>query len=478
MKRKLLFILLIIFTIITYSQVEINKVYDNFDGELFANDIFETDTGFICVGCHLGTLIDDKSIVIFIDSLGNISSYKYFDNDTMTIQIYHTKKLDNGNYLSIGRAENDSIKSNLLLIFDNQFNIIREKYLNIVSNDSLFYEVSDVTIDYDGGLIFVGSTNINNSTTYADEHWHIFLYKTDSDGNLLWRKTFDNPNSEVSVYGFGIKKLFGHGYLISAHSYNNSNRAWLTLKIDNNYENPEYKYYGIFGYITGMMATSDSCIVLTGSEVQYNISFTTYNKTRILKFDSNLNIVIDKLCGKTSQYSGWSKPTELCSGNYMFVETTEYSSTYYKTSNDCIELLEFEIPVPDSILRECHVFNFTETNSNEIVSCGQYFGFNEQLLWITKIDSISDFATCNASNDIPIMETKLIKYKIYPNPTNRILYIDIENLQKTQIISLNGEIIGTYKDINIIDLSNYRKGLYIIKIITSIGIVNDKVIVN
>ena len=74
-----------------------------------------------------------------------------------------------------------------------------------------------------------------------------------------------------------------------------------------------------------------------------------------------------------------------------------------------------------------------------------------------------------------INETLSFLPLIYPNPTNDIINIQIaENIEKIVIFDVNGEKITETKSINI-DLSEQKKGLYLVKIITGNRILTKKV---
>jgi len=65
---------------------------------------------------------------------------------------------------------------------------------------------------------------------------------------------------------------------------------------------------------------------------------------------------------------------------------------------------------------------------------------------------------------------------IYPNPTNGIVKIEIENLRKTEVFNAAGTIIQEQKDKSLIDLRKHSKGIYFIRIITDKEIRIEKII--
>jgi len=70
--------------------------------------------------------------------------------------------------------------------------------------------------------------------------------------------------------------------------------------------------------------------------------------------------------------------------------------------------------------------------------------------------------------------------QIFPNPTKDILYIKGESINNVSITSLEGKLILSKTDVNSnyleIDLSNYAKGIYLVKIMTNKGEKIEKLI--
>ena len=66
--------------------------------------------------------------------------------------------------------------------------------------------------------------------------------------------------------------------------------------------------------------------------------------------------------------------------------------------------------------------------------------------------------------------------KIYPNPTNGIVKTDLEGLKKIEVINAAGTKIQEQKNKSFIDLREYSKGIYFIKVITDKEIRIEKVV--
>lgn len=75
------------------------------------------------------------------------------------------------------------------------------------------------------------------------------------------------------------------------------------------------------------------------------------------------------------------------------------------------------------------------------------------------------------------IEKKTAENKIiYPNPTDGIVTIDIENIRKIEVINSSGTKIQATEGKSIVDLRNAAKGVYYFKIITDKEVRIEKVV--
>ncbi|RLD65109.1 MAG: hypothetical protein DRI84_07515 [Bacteroidetes bacterium] len=90
---------------------------------------------------------------------------------------------------------------------------------------------------------------------------------------------------------------------------------------------------------------------------------------------------------------------------------------------------------------------------------------SSQLYYVIEYDSTT--TSINTPEDV--------EYKIYPNPTNRILNIEGADIERVEIIDQSGRSI-TYTDSFVIDLVDYAKGTYFVKIISTDKIITKIII--
>jgi PKD repeat protein len=112
--------------------------------------------------------------------------------------------------------------------------------------------------------------------------------------------------------------------------------------------------------------------------------------------------------------------------------------------------------------------------------------------WVAVTDqnncSNSDTITIEVQKSIGIPEES-ITYKIFPNPTSDKIYIRSDNSENKQIelfvVNLNGQVLyhdsvdlNSQNNIHQIDISNYKKGVYLLKVTGSSGTFTNRIIKN
>lgn len=79
---------------------------------------------------------------------------------------------------------------------------------------------------------------------------------------------------------------------------------------------------------------------------------------------------------------------------------------------------------------------------------------------------------------VRVAETKDIQLSVYPNPVRNILYIkagDGVNVNKVEVMDLLGKVTAIQESTEYVDMSNFKAGIYMVRITTDNGIVTKKV---
>ena len=76
---------------------------------------------------------------------------------------------------------------------------------------------------------------------------------------------------------------------------------------------------------------------------------------------------------------------------------------------------------------------------------------------------------------IGVEENNVMPIEVYPNPTDGVICIDVEGLEKIEVYSITGQFIKEFKN-NEIDITNQDAGTYLLKVFTSSGWVAKQII--
>jgi hypothetical protein len=277
------FTIIIYFLLSTFysnSQVVFNKIDSLYYGPNIRNVIVQ-DSAYFSVG---GSLIDNIAGVVTCksDLYGEIIETQYFGDSMFW---YHgvensLKETGTGNYILGGnRNYSSNYSDNLLIKFNSNFDTIFTRKIYAIEDNVKEVLTYSSCIDIDSNYLLVGVANIDNSYELLPQPC-MQLIKTDTLGNLLWRKTYGDSN--YYYYGYKVVPAFGGGYLLGGYSNKNGGDNCL-IKVDENGENPIFKYFGHPTYDEGRLgelySTKDSCYLLVGK-----IKITSeLEKARILK---------------------------------------------------------------------------------------------------------------------------------------------------------------------------------------------------
>ena len=163
-----------------------------------------------------------------------------------------------------------------LLKYDSSGNIIWE-----TTFDGGDYETAYYVTGYDGYIYLCGST-----MSYSEGGLDIILLKYDTDGNLIWYKTWGGQNDEGSYEIVAYNNyLYICGYTTS---YGAGSYDGILLKYDTDGNLIWYKSYGGEGYddFAGITAY-DNYIYVTGQR-------DSYASMTLLKYDTDGNIIFEK----------------------------------------------------------------------------------------------------------------------------------------------------------------------------------------
>ncbi len=226
------------------------------------------------------------------------------------------KQTSDGGYIVGGSTGLNDNSDALLMKLDFAGKVVWSKSFGGNKSDAGSY----VDQTSDGGYILVGST-----ISFGAGDSDIYLIKTDSNGNLLWTKTYGGSDSEAASY---VAEINGGGYMVAGYtnSFGKGLGDYYLLKTDSNGNLIWSKTYGgaESEYIQNARLTSEGGCIMIGTTSSYVIGvFNTY----VVKVDKNGNLKWAKSTsfgGGTFNADEGFGIVETFDGGYVFTSEPEY----------------------------------------------------------------------------------------------------------------------------------------------------------
>jgi hypothetical protein len=258
--------------------------YETFDD---GNWVIQTTDGGYVVVSSSESLMSWYSVVIYkLNNNGNVVWKKIFGDEYSYLTGSSVIETNDHGYVVTGCGC-------WLVKLDNNGKIIWEKigYFGTEGNE--------IIQTFDGGLVIVGYEGNYKSK-------NIFLLKTDSNGNKIWAKTFDNEKFD---YGCSIKQSSDGGYIIVGYSSpvdNGEGELWL-FKTDGNgtllWENTFSDIRSKRGY--SVQITDDDGFIIAGCKSTVNTDYDIL----LMKTDRNGTLLWEKTFGGKHEDIGYSVQT-------------------------------------------------------------------------------------------------------------------------------------------------------------------------
>jgi hypothetical protein len=444
-----------------------------------------------------GYTTDDHTELAFIDSNFNTVWVKDIGNAGSR----HLAQITTGKYVYIG---NKSIFS-----FNDAGNIL---WVKVLPEYSLFNEV-----------LVLDSMHIIISFR---ESVHTGIMCLDLEGNIIWMKQVLNPNI-YDVWIFDIFKLNNEnfGFITELKESSNTTKYLLAKVTPSGIIVDQFYYESLehqLDIYTGYQASNDD-LYLVGNALSNDSTTTELKDIVILKLDNNGSFLAGKRYGYTFDDDGYdikesknhdffvfanSKPKLICGGNLSIFRINSNLDTlwskYYGTldpnganyrhlrvhnnlfysygygtlwttiNSYCDahviksdENFEYDCFKYDQILNVNTFSDFLLTNSNVIY---QNYSIEFSTTFTDNPSYIQSADGC--SGDILSAQNfNLEKTKIYPNPASQSVIIESDSKKigrQIVVTDISGQIMGIYQFDNstvlTVDIKNYSKGLYFVKI--------------
>jgi hypothetical protein len=437
---------------------------------------------------------------IRLDSMGNqIQFLKIYQDNILSLGSGHggsfIKLANNSGYALVGyksmAVSNGRWDRGVLWRFNNNLDSLWTKtYGDNPPYDSSFMFQNFRELTDDGFIITAGFTLVTGNT-----FWRIKLVRTDSLGNIIWSKFYGSGN--IDYVSFDVTPTSDGGYAIGGGSYPFSltsqdndpvviktdvmgNQQWLKhLGNPNCEEEFAMVDIAIDGNIQCGSTYSDSC---KGDGIYYD-------RINLIKIRNDESIVWDKKYGLSKLWLWLNKIKILSNGDIISTGTYYYynDSNYYyvgwilKTDSAGTEQWYREYSLLHSQGSYNELYNIIQTNDNGFAACGSVDptppDTGIQNSWVLKVDSLGcqGISDCWVGNNEIIVKTFTPDkpYVVYPNPASDKITIEFHENSKGADIEIFDQFgrsqyrskLSPNKDQVDIDISRWKPGLYVVKVI-------------
>ncbi len=459
-----------------------------------ATNVLLTDSGYIIAGAYKDSiLLCQRLYLMHIDHNGNINKISTHGNDSM--------KYFPGDPTSIIRANDSDFfwacqKSNVvksmgvLLRLDPQFNVIWE--VDYPYNNDTTYSFLGTTKIYstnDKGFIISGGIESNHYNT------DLLLQKTDSLGNIQWRKQFVYYGVTT---GWSVIQTPDHGFLMGGGAYVpyvDHTYQGLIIKTDSLGNEQWRRYPGSPDY------DDCYCIVRNSPDGNYIVgsqlgvtplkpSHYDFTETRLMKYDNNGSVIWDKVYGPKSMGNTTTQvyvhPNgDVTSCGYCYtndpyaVAVFQSSGWILKTNNNGDSLWMREHYQYSGTYSDNYLQDLKPTLDGGYILVGETDSspYIPQSAWVLKVDSLG----CAVPGCQYIGMKELIisneELEMFPNPAAEVVTLKMPDFMKQEVLEvriynqLGQEVlrqpVASYNLLITIPIHTLPPGTYFVRAITS-----------
>lgn len=415
----------------------------------YANDIIQTnDGGYLIVG---GSESNDGDVfgnhggvdfwVVKLNSSGTLQWQKCFGGNQKEVA-NSVKEVALGGFVIVGTTEtinngdvsgyNGGISDGWVIKISNSGTLQWQKCIGDSGKD----EIEDVTINNVGDFVTSGTTNsyYGSGNHGAQDFW---LVKINSNGVITWNKCYGGSNFDIA----------------NSIEYTSDN-----------------------GYILAGSTNSDNGDVNGNNSVQ-----TLINDMWVLKVDS-LGVVLWQKCLGGTSYDIAYSVKETLNGDYVIGgETNSYDGDVLNVNHGWQDAWIISINASGNIIWERCLGGISGDVAYDIVQTtdggfiiagttnsdnfnGDVYGLHGGIgsyvndAWVVKLSSFNSLKEINST-----------QINIYPNPTNSIIVVEIENFCNNGFVLydkfgsevIHGLLNSVKSEISLKDLS---KGIYFLKV--------------
>jgi hypothetical protein len=499
MSRKIFQISISVILILTFqgvfgqSPMYFSKAYCPEGIATNGGNILLTDSGYIVAGGYNDSInYSLRLYLMHIDSTGNIENISTYGNDTIKYYAGYS-----GSIIQINDSEfiwaagkSNYIKDFVSLIkFDKILSKIWE--VDFMCNNDTTYSYLDFFCfiqTFDQGFIMVGGIESNHFTT------DLLLQKTDSLGNIQWRKQFVYYGVTT---GWSVIQTPDHGFLVGGGAYTpyvKHTYQGLLIKTDSLGNEQWRRYPGSPDYDDSycIVRNSPDGNYIVGTQLGYDPMISSAwddAKIRLMKFNNNGSVLWDKQYGSKMPWNTTSQvyihPNGDITSCGYYLSTDSFAVAKYatcgwilKTNNNGDSLWMREHYYYSGCESESYLYDLKPTPDGGYILVGTTDSSLSipKSVWALKVDSLGcAMPGCQyvGMKEVIINKEELV---VYPNPARDVIHLKIPefavaNTKELRIFNASGQEVFRQElppgdpqpTININHLPN---GSYFLRIIT------------
>ena len=267
---------------IIWQKTYVGSIIDN------STTIHQTmEGGYIIAGETLSFGdVDDCFWVLKLDKSGNVSWQKIYKVSVFGLVLSCSiQQTADGGYILAGDAGDPVVRLGIhVLKLDSNGDIVWKKTYEESDLGDLDY-FSSIHQTSDGGYILAG--DVKNNAGYKDSSYDFWVLKLNDNGDVMWRKVYI-----VSVYDSinSIQTTSDGGYIVTAETLGAGFQDILIMKLDSNGDIP---FCDIV--VTSNVMVSDTDINFEDRTAIVQSTFATITETNIIPQDSSAEITT--ICG-------------------------------------------------------------------------------------------------------------------------------------------------------------------------------------
>lgn len=331
-------------------------------------------------------------------------------------------------YIMVGDAYNTTLSTLDALVTktDSSGNLLWRKNIGGTNNE-LFYSIVE---NNDSSLVATGYTD-----TYGAGLSDFYIVKMDNDGNTLWQKTYGGTGKELAM---SICKTNNKGYAVTGYtlSYGSGGKDFWLLRLNENGDTLWSKTYGGIQDDTGyeVQQTQDGGFIIAG----YTTSFGNGGNALVVKTDSLGNLQWQK------DYGGYYfdqlfSVKETTGGNYIMAGHTASSG------NGMQDVWVVKInQYGDTLWTKTYGgTNDDQAEQAIITSTGNYVVVGNTKSFGNGLNDAYFLHISDTSTIANIQQTVLEQYNfsIYPNPSTGKVILTTTESSTIEIYNVLGEKI-------------------------------------